>query len=1193
MLDKGLKFYFTKGSSITPTHTDDVFSFAGTDYTKEFLFDQPMIIGAKGFAINIDKAKSVTIDDGEFYHNGWVATEDKTTYLANVSQSSTDLATYYTDTSKVTNGGSVKLTNIPVVEIASNKYFYNNKPLILENCGIGGSVFYSREQIAYNLKGVVVTNCKNVTGYNIAYKGNASNGLEVTGGLNNRFALSVFESNWGSDVVFDGVANTKLRDNDLTNSNISDFLSDGSDNLKTFDSEGNVVNNKKGDIHIKGDTFDSEREFILEILDTQIHSTEPAASEDKSGIYFDPSLGNATVGNNIINIDDVGFIGFNHQIDFSDADISNLSVTLGDNRHQSYLDSHIAPPSGGNFFSLPYSNHVTKVVFPDFSLDGSATTVILKDNTTGVIINSYPVNLVHVDATTMNLMFDNKIQLEAMDRANISVNGTLLGLGTDNSTANTLNSMFERTEVGGGDVDPPSPTLTGEVEELADGDNYNSTYMELGLPDGDGNQTLISTQTGDNRGDVWSEVPMNQLGEFTQFQTDSAGGGKRFYVGFSRADQLSSLGDGSGSGHEGLQWSLAIYDGYNAPWTFYGDQSGYSYGSFFTDKEAFRVHSGITTNKVTWKVGINENDGKFYVYFWSIIDLEWKYVAKTSYSLTAGDYHAVVRFYTQGGGLYGDFTNYRFPETDPVLTWNYIESPDGVFHYPLFSTIEEAQFADDPADADNGTYHIHGFEDDTSNTIWYMPDSLMYHDQNAAPSGNTLGTFTDIVWNAIPTADDSNYIPTAFSNQTIYVNEGDLVNVQVHPTGVTNFTTTIGGIPAFTLVGGNIQGTAPEVSGDTVSNPSDTTTVTVYRTNNFGTSQGTLTIVINNLTLPTTVNGINQEGPATLTGTVANDSTWFKLDDQLSAGERLIITGTFLDDIFASMDTFDQVYIGLKDSAWSNTLDAGDYGGSSVVGFYGALYIRLYKNQNSQKFAYLNYNGNQVALGTPSFTSSSSMSGLNLFLEVTDSGNNVRGGWEYGNTDNVISTTYGNWTSNNKHQTGDQGFGITDVDISLYYDKNSSANSGTNSFDFDDTDWTAITKQNVPTASTILTSWTKALDFGGSNQHAKQVSTSTNYMPIGMDGISATVPSPNTSGNTANSVYSRPFATSVVFKIDGHGSNQHIWNQGGGVNDDNIYLRVSSSKALYFGWGRDGSGVKRMLLRDIKHFLLVWNSNSS
>jgi hypothetical protein len=46
-----------------------------------------------------------------------------------------------------------------------------------------------------------------------------------------------------------------------------------------------------------------------------------------------------------------------------------------------------------------------------------------------------------------------------------------------------------------------------------------------------------------------------------------------------------------------------------------------------------------------------------------------------------------------------------------------------------------------------------------------------------------------------------------------------------------------------------------------------------------------------------------------------------------------------------------------------------------------------------------------------------------------------------------------------------------------------------------------------------------------------------------------------------------------VFKIDGNNSNQHIWNygEGAGSNDDNISLRLDSSRNLYFSWGRSGA----------------------
>ncbi len=115
-----------------------------------------------------------------------------------------------------------------------------------------------------------------------------------------------------------------------------------------------------------------------------------------------------------------------------------------------------------------------------------------------------------------------------------------------------------------------------------------------------------------------------------------------------------------------------------------------------------------------------------------------------------------------------------------------------------------------------------------------------------------------------------------------------------------------------------------------------------------------------------------------------------------------------------------------------------------------------------------------------------------------------------------------------------------------------------------------ITATDVAPVQTNDTPWTKALDFSGSSERAQQVSSSSNYMPISMDNLSATASAPTISGNTSGHIYSRPWATACVFKVDGNNSNQHIWNQGEGAGstDDNIYLRVSSSRGLYFGWGR-------------------------
>ena len=124
-----------------------------------------------------------------------------------------------------------------------------------------------------------------------------------------------------------------------------------------------------------------------------------------------------------------------------------------------------------------------------------------------------------------------------------------------------------------------------------------------------------------------------------------------------------------------------------------------------------------------------------------------------------------------------------------------------------------------------------------------------------------------------------------------------------------------------------------------------------------------------------------------------------------------------------------------------------------------------------------------------------------------------------------------------------------------------------------DLDLQYFAEYTEPAAPTNLTSWNKALDFSGSSERAQQVGSNTNYMPIGLDGLSATVSAPTTSGNTSGHIYSRPWACAIVFRADGNSSNQHIWNQGegSGSNDDNIYLRLSASRQLFFGWGRDGA----------------------
>lgn len=76
-----------------------------------------------------------------------------------------------------------------------------------------------------------------------------------------------------------------------------------------------------------------------------------------------------------------------------------------------------------------------------------------------------------------------------------------------------------------------------------------------------------------------------------------------------------------------------------------------------------------------------------------------------------------------------------------------------------------------------------------------------------------------------------------------------------------------------------------------------------------------------------------------------------------------------------------------------------------------------------------------------------------------------------------------------------------------------------------------------------------------------------------MGNMNTTVAAPANAADTSNDTFSRPWATAIVFSVDGNSSNQHIWNcgEGAGSTDDNIYLRVDANRNLYFGWGRDGA----------------------
>jgi hypothetical protein len=825
----------------------------------------------------------------------------------------------------------------------------------------------------------------------------------------------------------------------------------------------------------------------------------------------------------------------------------------------------------------------------------------------------------------------------------------------------------------------------------------------------------------------------------------------------------------------------------------------------------------------------------------------------------------------------GEFTRYIL-DNNPTLTWYYIESPDGEFHYPLFSTPEEAAYADElygTAVDGSGAYHQELYPDEQpTQNIWYMPTSYGFNAQSSAPTPPS-----GVIYNALLTGDDEDYVPTSYGTRTLTVDEGDTINFQIVPAGDTD-TYTLNNLPAgLVLSGNNLVGAAPTVTGNNVDNPNDVYVITVRKTNAFGSSTGTLTLTVLNQTSPATpitgfdwidtstalvnsntladgsvvsasgtisnlqryvidqefiesgvlpnlvdagdeffigvasgtadwssiedsdwalymswakgsgtahisnfydsnggdqtlsisslsdayydygiemyttgvyliacnlgdlnvqpavanggaftrvkpiydyygtgtplqvvmgvtgttasllssginlidqplnandfkvvetsettatfnaasgssitlaagstyrfnlyddsiesgdalsfqtssdsqpwttgvstvgsygnlpyylefavpsdvpplkilwngssngsvnisgstyteaITGITKEGPAAnQTGTNVADSGehgWISLDEQLSAGERLVMDNAFFDDFLTETRKKNTIFaIGLKGNNWANTTEINSNGAGAAVQnsetFRGNTYIVGVWNSGASGLSMWIFadgvGGNQFYMNSLSLYPTTC-----AFLEITSDGNNIRAGMGRNNSIGNITqgdestVAYSDWNAY-KGETVNRTLGISSIDVVIsFWTYDGGAIDG------NEIDWTGLSEISVPTAApTNNTSWTKAVDFSGGAEHLRKANSSYLYTPINMGNASSTVAAP-TAGQTVSSGH--PWAAATVFKIDGDASNQHIWNngEGAGSTDDNIYLRVDSSRRLYFGWGRDGS----------------------
>lgn len=734
---------------------------------------------------------------------------------------------------------------------------------------------------------------------------------------------------------------------------------------------------------------------------------------------------------------------------------------------------------------------------------------------------------------------------------NVSINdGQLDGFNTVSACVDRLNEVLSGSAIGsdtGSSVTSTTTTATNATFTI-----YGDRITETGSGTTLGYTSTADVTNGvtnfDTSNGVYSNQVISEAGEYFEFSQDQGdwSEGRGVYIGLfdETTYDVSDLDvDVAGNAVKSMLY-LRLK---NTPFVF-ADSSDNGYGKV--------IESGFNNSpqtKETFRLGLDQNRRGYIAY--EKTDGTYEVICRSATEVDLGTELRMIAIMPLANELNG-IRNATVNEEvlGANFTWYYIESPDGEFYYPLFNSQADAEEVDElygTAATGSGSAHAHTFIDELPSVqTWYMPDSYMYHAQSTAPTPPA-----GITYNEISTGTDSEYAPSQF-NSSVTVNEGDTMNLQIIPAGdvATYSLTNIPAGLAFNSTTGYLQGTAPDVSGDTTSNPSDTYTITVTKANDYGSSVGALTIVVNNLTAPAVaISGFTHISGSTslIDSDTLGDESAVKIDDTVEDGYRVKITDAWITaNVLPAMnEAEDKVFIGFAPDVTSGW-------GGVTVGDFNCGFRFQYQSATQVKVTPM-LGGSSMG-STVTHTYSTNL-GYDFYL--SNDGGVLEANYNLSSVNKETEATAadgGSWS-----YTATQDSGITSTKVIVI------ATSGTTM----DISTSGISEHALPVANAMETDWTRALDFSGGSERAQQVGTGQWTLPMAMQHMSVLVNehSSDTSKTTDNS-NARPWATAIVFRPDGNASNQHIWNygEGSGSTDDNIYLRLDASGNLYFGWGRSG-----------------------
>ena len=524
-------------------------------------------------------------------------------------------------------------------------------------------------------------------------------------------------------------------------------------------------------------------------------------------------------------------------------------------KNQQYLRSYLLEAKLENIVVPQNDNDLTGEVI-DFKLDDTSTSIMLDNG------YAYGVNTIKAVDTGDGLITIKSMQGDLehwikLDHTNVTVNGASVSGGL-NDVINTLNELYTVGAFQSVVISDPYSTMIADV----DGVVTTETTAAQGTAIETGTDEYGATTAGYNAGGYKTPETINQAGEYFTFDirnegtigfglvTSDADYANGDFNGNSSYADPSSFCNGPNSGHYGYQFSHWFHPSPNGPWTNYGANTGYSQREGWSNVD-FRFSTSpegakwLAGDLVKIKVGIDENNFIVISYFDESTSL-FVPIARTSYPVPNGlEYHLGIKFGDTTVRLVGLPKIHELEDLAPTMNFRYIESPDGVFHYPLFTTAEEAEYYDEIHNgltAGTGSSHTHTYADDPTNTTWYMPEAS--HDPTSytysvAPDGTQTFSGNVINWTEVTSLTNADLTPPQFSSTDYTYQEGTNVNLQVTPAGA-SWNTSVSITPSGSgLVYDGysvIQGTLNDVSTDTIY------TVSVTRANSYGSTIGAFEI---------------------------------------------------------------------------------------------------------------------------------------------------------------------------------------------------------------------------------------------------------------------------------------------------------------------------------------------------------------